>query len=132
MPKPSPPFEEVVRIYTTLLKKKPNTIPGRDFLLSIAFNFIPEHREAHQRFWKYLVKVFPYKIVLRFPDLTDNQRYLRSVYDMLKVKTPLENIKRQLAYYKSKCRKRTCKKTGGYIKKRNRAVTYRLAHSRLL
>jgi len=142
LPVPSPPFSEVVNLYTELLKKGPTNIPGRDFLFSVAYNFDPEYRSAHEQFWKYLVKVYPfYRTHMEMPDMTNNQTYLRSVHAMFsKMRSipSLQSVRQQLAYYKSGCKSKTykgktCKKVGsGYTKRRDRHRTYKLTHSRLL
>lgn len=55
-PVPSPSFEEVVEKYTKIMSSDPEGYPGRDFLLSMAYNFDPEQHntESHRIFWKEL------------------------------------------------------------------------------
>jgi len=140
-PIPSPSFDNVVGTYTTLLKNKPTTAPGRDFLFSIAYNYDPEHRAYHQKFWEHLIKVYPFFKFDKIPEFTTNQSYLQDVHTMISkmVPTPsLQSTRQQLAYYKSGCKKKsykgkTCKKIGGgYTKRRDYRKTYRVTHSRLL
>jgi hypothetical protein len=149
-PVPSPPFEEVVTTYTKLVKelspKKPP--PGRDFLLSIAYNFDPEQHntESHRTFWEEMRYVYPTNAEGRrkitVPDLTSSKTYLKDVYQILSQLGEMpsfKSISQRLAYYKSGCAKKsykgkTCRKTntGGYAKQRDRRRTWRVTHSALL
>lgn len=149
-PVPSPPFEEVVKTYTQLVKELPTRkiAPGRDFLLSIAYNFDPtEHDvEAHRTFWEELKYVYPGNAAERkkihVPDLSSQKTYLKDVYEMMKdlgdIST-FRGVSQRLSYYKSGCtsktyKGKTCRRlaTGGYTKNRDRKKTRRIAHSALL
>ena len=115
-PIPSPPFEEVVQKYKKMLNTPPTEIPGRDFLYSIAYNYTPEHRSAHEKFWDALIKVFPYyqyrKRLIK-PDLSSSETYLKDVNRMLGDQS-LVSIQRTLRKYKAKCKK-TCRRKGGRL-----------------
>lgn len=149
-PVPSPPFEDVVKTYSKLVKELPTTKtpPGRDFLMSMAYNFDPEQHnvEGHRIFWEELRYVYPgntdTRKKIRVPDLSSQKTYLRDVYDILSEigeMPTFRGISQRLAYYKSGCTKKsykgkTCRKvgTGGYTKNRDRKRTYRVSHSALL
>ena len=109
-PAEAPPFEEVVKKY----KKEPTSIPGKEFLLSIAYNYDPEiHKQANIDFWEALVKVFPYKFRknIFMPDLSSQKTYLKDILTMLGEDSSIIKI---LKKYKSKCKKgKTCRNTRG-------------------
>ena len=152
-----PAFDEVKRKYAEM---KPNAVPGRDFLFSIAYNY-PEHPEpqdmATQRtFLHQLAQVYPFqklqKIVAEHvegcePELTSRKTYMKWMYSLLKdlsaeVGQDIPSFKgyaHHVAYYKSGCSKKTyhgktCRKVsgGGRTKDRDHRKTYRITHKRLL
>jgi hypothetical protein len=146
-PGPDPKFEQVKAKYMAM---KPTKVPGRDFLMSVAYNFKPEKTNmATQRtFMHALAKVFPfddYRTV--FADyieehevaLSSQRAYLRWMYGLLKAMSPnipsFKTYVRRVAYYKSGCsskndRSTTCRKQGGG--KRDHHRTHRVSHRELL
>jgi hypothetical protein len=146
-PGPDPKFEQVKAKYMAM---KPTKVPGRDFLMSVAYNFKPEKTNmATQRtFMHALSKVFPfddYRMV--FADyieehevaLSSQRAYLRWMYGLLKAMSPnIPSFKayvRRVAYYKSGCsskndRSTTCRKQRGG--KRDHHRTHRVSHRELL
>jgi hypothetical protein len=142
LPMPPPSLESVKNHYKTLLSRKPNEIPGRDFLYSMAYNYdVNKQHHAHSMFWESLVKSFPFYKEISMPVLDNNTTYLESlhtIFSKMKPQKSLQSIRQQLSYYKSGCMKKTykgktCKKVGiNYTKNRDRKRTYRLTHSRLL
>ena len=140
-PVPAPPFSEVVLKYKTLLDNPPRYIPGRDFLLSIAYNYDAEtKKEVNKAFWKELIVLFPFEQYRKHivePDLTSRDSYLRSVYDMFSKMEKIpsyQSVVQHVAYYKSGCSKKvykgkTCR---AGIKNKTRSKTRKVSHSRLL
>lgn len=143
-PKPSPPFEEIVKKYSKIASSAPKEIPGRDFLFTIASNYQdePYNTESHQTFWKELVRLFPFYEFRKHMKIPNLQNYFNDVYDMLSNMKEIpsrKGILQRLAYYKSGCSKKsykgkTCRKlpSGGYTKDRDRKRTYRISHANLL
>jgi hypothetical protein len=149
-PQPTPSFPEVIQRYRDLVRTLPHaTQPiGRDFLLSIAYNYDPETHDAsaHRTFWEELIQIYPTPASVRKqlepPDLSSQSTYLRSVYTLLTKLGDMpsfRSISQRLAYYKSGCaskryKGKTCRKlpSGGYTKQRDRKRTYRIAHQDLL
>ena len=142
-PVPSPPFSEVKTKYKTLLKHPPTQIPGRDFLLSVAYNYDPSvHRDANEAFWKELVHLFPFEQYRRHtfqPNLTSRTEYLHDMYEMFSKMEKMpsyQSVVQHLAYYKSGCAKKTykgktCRASAGSFTK-NRSKTRKVSQSRLL
>jgi hypothetical protein len=153
-PGPDPEFEDIQRRYEAM---KPNAVPGRDFLMAVAYNFPtvpePEQIEIQRRFIQNLRESYPFenlrKIVQSYPepDLKNQKEYTKWMYGLMKklsdaVKTPIRSYRgymSHLAYYKSDCsrktyRGKTCRRTatGGRTKNRDHAITRRVAHKPLL
>jgi len=150
-PGPDPAFEKVKTRYMAM---KPTKVPGRDFLMAVAYNYKPERpRMAIQRIFLHsLAKVFPFDeyreafdeyIKAREPTLSSQKAYLRWMYGLLKAmsdKTHSEipsypEYVKHVAYYKSGCSKKndrsvTCRKQRGG--KRDHRVTRRVAKMGLL
>ena len=150
-PGPDPKFEQVKAKYMAM---KPTQVPGRDFLMAVAYNYKPERAKmATQRtFMHALSKVFPFDeyreafaeyIKAREPTLSSQKAYLRWMYGLLKAMSDRshseipsypEYVKR-VAYYKSGCSKKndrsaTCRKQRGGG--RDHRVTRRVAKMGLL
>ena len=150
-PGPDPKFEQVKAKYMAM---KPTKVPGRDFLMSIAYNFKPEKTNmATQRtFMHALAKVFPFDDYrAAFADyieehevaLSSQRAYLRWMYGLLKAmsertRSDIPSYKayvRRVAYYKSGCsskndRSTTCRKQRGGGRDHHR--THRVSHRELL
>jgi hypothetical protein len=156
-PGPDPDFEEIKSRY---MEMKPTKIPGRDFLMAIAYNY-PEAPEPHdmstqREFIHHLADAYPFgnlrKIFKSYLDkneveLGSRMGYLRWMYGLMQAlaketKTKLRSFKgyvHHLAYYKAGCIKKTykgktCRKTmsGGYTKNRDNKKTRRVVGSGLL
>lgn len=152
-PGEDPSFEEVKSYYDSL---KPNAVPGRDFLFSIAINYPDEPEEidmANQRmFIQKLSSQFPFhpfeKYLEKHPvELKNKKTYTKWMYNLLsylskKFNAPILSYRGYVAramYYKSGCtsktyRGKTCRKTmsGHYTKNRDNRKTQKIAHSVLL
>ena len=125
-PVPSPSFKEVIQTYKDLLINPPTEIPGKDFLLSMAYNYTPDKKECHERFWTELIKVYPhFRKQIRMPDFTSQQTYFQSVHTMMNamIRLPtIQEVREKLSHYKSGCKRgKTCRK------RRHRYKTRRLA-----
>lgn len=156
-PGPDPSFEEVKERYASM---KPTAVPGRDFLMSIAYNY-PDAPESDQMaiqrtFLHHLADAFPFpKMRKAFqtylrkhePELSSRRAYLRWMYTLLHtlsqtIGAPIRSFKgytHHVAYYKSGCSKKTyhgktCRRTqgGGYTKNRDNRKTHRITHQNLL
>lgn len=156
-PGPDPSFEDVQLKYAGMI---PNQIPGRDFLMSIAYNY-PEKPEetdmATQRtFLHHLAKSYPFlKLAKVFqdyieknePTLQSRKTYTHWMYGLLtklarETHTRLPTYRgymHHVAYYKSGCSRKTyhgktCRKLagGGRTKDRDHRKTYRVTHKDLL
>lgn len=155
-PGQDPSFEDVKKRYDEM---KATSVPGRDFLFSIATNF-PDHPEpsdmcTQRVFLQQLVEVYPFeslrKVFARYMEknelmLTSRKSYLKWMYGLLhalskETRTPIPSYQgyaHHVAYYKSGCSKskyhgKTCRKSGGGLtKSRDHRKTYRITHSRLL
>jgi hypothetical protein len=156
-PGPDPTFECVRNRYE---KMKPNQVPGRDFLFSIAFNYpdAPEstdmsnqrefiHALAEAYPFSPLRKVFQVYLKQHEVDLTSRDHYMRWMYGLLKKLSAQAGVAirtyrgyaHHVAYYKSGCSRKTyhgktCRKLagGGYTKSRDHRKTYRVSHRDLL
>lgn len=129
-PGPDPAFEKVKAKY---MHMKPTEVPGRDFLMAVAYNYTPERAKmATQRtFMHALSKVFPFDkyreafaayIKEHEPTLTSQPAYLRWMYGLLKAMSSdipfYRAYVKRVAYYKSGCSKKndrsaTCRKQRG-------------------
>jgi hypothetical protein len=108
VPKPAKPpsFKEVIAQYKY---HTPDPSLGTNFLLSMAFNYTPDKKECHEKFWIELVKLYPQTLVV--PNFQSKQTYFKSVYDMLKITQPYSEVYNEVKSHKTKCkRKKTCRK----------------------
>jgi hypothetical protein len=156
-PGPDPAFEAVKAKY---LSMKPNKVPGRDFLMSIAYVYPanPEQTDmALQRtFMHALAKAYPFEelrtvfaeyVKAHEPALDSQRVYTKWMYGLLKALSSktgsriptYRGYSHHVAYYKSGCSKKsyhgkTCRKMrgGGYTKQRDHRRTHRISHRELL
>ncbi len=156
-PGPDPDFEEIKSRYMAM---KPTKIPGRDFLMAIAFNYPdapePSDMSTQRQFIHHLADAYPFgnlrKVFKSYLDkneveLGSRMGYLRWMHGLMQVlaketKTKLRSFKgyvHHLAYYKAGCTKKTykgktCRKTmtGGYTKNRDNKKTRRVVGVGLL
>lgn len=156
-PGPDPAFEEIKRRYEEM---KPTAVPGRDFLMSIAYNFPakPEPRDTstQREFLHHLADAYPFEelrtIVQAYikesePDLHSQKSYTKWMYGLMKelsakVRVPIKSYRgymAHLAFYKSGCARKTykgktCRRTmkGGYTKIRKPNITRRVVSRSLL
>lgn len=152
-PGPDPEFEDIKRKYDSI---KPNQIPGRDFLFSVAVNYPDEPTDeqvsTQRTFLNRLSKVFPFYNFEKYidsnpPNLESQKTYMKWMYGLLnhlskKFHVSLPSYKgyvQRVMYYKSGCSKKTYKgktcrrlKGGGLTKKRNNRKTYTISHEILL
>ena len=156
-PGPDPPFEEVKRRYMDM---KPNAVPGRDFLMAVAYNFpaSPEPRDmsTQREFLHHLADAYPFEelrdvfqiyIKEHEPTLTSQRAYTRWMYGLMKTLSDKvgANIRSyrgymgHLAFYKSGCKKKTykgktCRRSvgGGRTKVRDGERTRKIAVGSLL
>jgi hypothetical protein len=157
-PGPDPDFEEVKAKYDAM--KKPDAVPGRDFLMAVAYNYpaTPEPRDmsTHREFLHHLAEAYPFEelrtIATHYiqevePDLRSQRAYTRWMYELLrrlsdKVGVPIRSYRgymSHLSYYKSGCagktyKGKTCRRVtgGGYTKDRNPNLTRRITSKSLL
>ena len=157
-PGPDPEYEEIKARYDRITK--PDAVPGRDFLMSVAYNFpaSPEPRDmsTQREFLHHLAKAYPFpelrKGVARYlashePSLTSQRAYTHWMYGLMKelsqsLKLPIRSYRgymSHLAYYKSGCtgksyKGKTCRRSagGGRTKDRNAKVTRRVVSKSLL
>jgi hypothetical protein len=153
-PGPDPSFEEVKSRYEAM---KPGAVPGRDFLMAIAYNYpaSPEPRdiETQKTFLAHLAEAYPFEslksIVQAYPPptLQSQRAYTKWMYGLMKklsaeTKTSIRSYRgymSHLAFYKSGCARKTYKgKTcrrmagGGVTKSRDVRMTRRVAGKSLL
>lgn len=156
-PGPDPEFDDVKKKYETM---KPTAVPGRDFLMAIAYNFpdAPEPTDmATQRtFLHHLADAYPFRSLRKVfrayidasePMLTSRTTYTKWMYGLLKelsheIGVSIRTYKgymHHVAYYKSGCARKTykgktCRTTagGGRTKDRDRRKTFRISHKSLL
>lgn len=154
-PGEDPAYEEVKKRYDAMTK--PTAVPGRDFLMSVAYNYPDEPTETdkktHQDFLRHLVAAYPFEelreIAQAYPEptLDTKKGFTRWMYGLLQslskeVGVPIRSYRgymNHLAYYKSGCSKKsykgkTCRRTagGGYTKDRNPNLTRRIVSKGLL
>jgi hypothetical protein len=152
-PGPDPEFEDIKRKYDLM---KPNQIPGRDFLFSVAVNYPDDPTDdqisTQRTFLNRLSKVFPFVTFEKYiesnpPKLESQKTYMKWMYGLLthlskKFHVSMPSYKgyvQRVMYYKSGCLKKTYKgktcrrlKGGGSTKKRNNRRTYTISHDILL
>jgi len=152
-PGQDPSFPEVREKYMNM--RLGSSIPGRDFLFSLAVNF-PDKPEPSQMctqrvFLHTLAEVYPFgKLRAKFaaylnkhePDLSSRKTYMKWMYGLLSALGRLPSYKgyaRHVMYYKSGCSKKTyhgktCRneRGGGRTKARDHHKTYRVSHANLL
>jgi hypothetical protein len=153
-PGPDPEYEDVKRKY---LDMKPESVPGRDFLMSVAYNYPakPEPRDmsTQREFLAHLRVAFPFKELRKIfksypePNLQSQKVYTYWMYGLMKlmsehVNTEIRSYRgymSHLAYYKSGCAKKTykgktCRRTagGGHTKDRDSKRTRRVVSRSLL
>jgi hypothetical protein len=157
-PGPDPTFAEVKARYDRMTK--PDAVPGRDFLMAVAYNFpaSPEPRDmsTQREFLHHLAEAYPFRelrtLVQRYlrthePSLTSQRSYTHWMYGLMKalsetVGIPIRSYRgymAHLAYYKSGCMRRsykgkTCRRVGAgvYTKDRNPALTRRVTSKWLM
>ena len=153
-PGPDPAFDEVKTRYLAL---KPKEVPGRDFLMSIAYNY-PQAPEAHDKetqrtFLAHLAEAYPFenlRDVVRSappPELGSRRAYTKWMYALMKTLSDTVGAKirsyrgymSHLAFYKSGCarktyRGKTCRRlpSGKVTKSRDPTVTRRVVGGSLL
>ena len=126
-PKESPPFESVLKKYQNILKDREVQYPGKEFLLSIALNFEepkyiigrPSFNSTtlnvseHTKFWKALLKLYPYYELRKKLFMPDFNHYFRDVEKMFDdMGSPTE--KKEVSKHKSSCNKKggsTCRRS---------------------
>lgn len=152
-PGPDPSFEDVRQKYEST---KPNQIPGRDFLFSVAVNYpanpSPADVSTQRTFLNKLSKVFPFVTFEKYiesnpPNLESQKTYMKWMYGLLsylskKFRATLPSYKgyvQRVMYYKSGCSKKsykgkTCRRLagGGFTKNRDHLRTQRVARLNLL
>jgi len=156
-PPSDPTFEEVAATYAAM---KPTAVPGRDFLMAVAYNFppAPEPRDmsTQREFLHHLADAYPFEefraVFQRYigrhePDLRNQKAYTKWMYGLMAelsavAKVPIKSYRgymAHLAYYKSGCSRKTYKgKTcrrivgGGYTKNRDASMTRRVTRKSLL
>jgi len=156
-PGPDPTFEEVKKKYMSM---KPTSIPGRDFLFSIAVNYPDEPEEkdmATQRvFMHKLSEVYPFEnmrsgfqeyLEENEVSLSSRKAYMKWMYGLLSklagvigVEMPsYKGYVSRVMYFKSGCQKKTyrgktCRKlaNGFRTKNRDHRRTFRITRESLL
>jgi hypothetical protein len=157
-PGEDPPFEKVKATYDAMTK--PDAVPGRDFLMAVAYNYpttpAPRDMSTHREFLHHLAEAYPFDelrtIATHYiqevePDLRSQRTYTRWMYELLrrlsdKVGTSIRSYRgymSHLSYYKSGCagktyKGKTCRRLtgGGYTKDRNPNLTRRITSKSLL
>ena len=156
-PGPDPEFEEVKKRYMNM---KPTEVPGRDFLMAVAYNFPtqPEPRDmsTQREFLHHLADAYPFEelrdvfqhyIKAQEPPLTSQRAYTKWMYGLMKALSDKvgANIRSyrgymsHLSFYKSGCTQKsykgkTCRRLagGGRTKDRNPNMTRRVISRSLL
>lgn len=150
-PGPDPEFEEVKKRY---LSMKPTAVPGRDFLMAVAYNYPanpePSDMSTQREFLKHLRDAFPFEkfrtIFQAYPEpsLQSQRAYTRWMYGLMKLMSGSDirsyrGYMSHLAFYKSDCKKKTykgktCRRTagGGRTKNRDHQLTRRVTSRSLL
>ncbi len=156
-PGPDPEFDEVKAKYEGM---KPKAVPGRDFLMAVAYNFpaAPEPRDmsTQREFLHHLAAAYPFaemrKVMQSYlkanePVLTSQRAYTHWMYGLMKVLsdkvgTSIRSYRgymSHLAFYKSGCtnktyKGKTCRRVvgGGRTKDRDPRKTRRVVSQSLL
>lgn len=156
-PGPDPDFAEVKARYMAMT---PTKIPGRDFLMAIAYNYPdapePQDMSMQRQFIHHLAEAYPFGNLRKAfqgylskneVELGSRMGYLRWMYGLMRVlaketRSKLRSFKgyvQHLAYYKAGCTKKTykgktCRKTGmgNYTKSRDNKKTRRVVGGGLL
>lgn len=156
-PGQDPTFEEVKTKYDAM---KPTAVPGRDFLMAVAYNYPdapePQDRTTQREFLHHLAEVYPFEdlrsvyqayIKDHEPDLHSQPTYTKWMYGLLArlakaTKTSIRSYRgymAHVAYYKSGCARKTykgktCRKVagGGRTKDRDVRRTHRVVSRSLL
>ena len=150
-PGPDPDYEEIKAKYDRM--EKPDAVPGRDFLMCVAYNYDPKEAAVHKEFLAHLREAYPFgdlrKVFKSYPepDLTSQKTLTHWMYGLMKelsetIKVPIRSYRgymSHLAYYKSGCtgksyKGKTCRRVakGVYTKDRNPALTRRVTSKCLL
>lgn len=157
-PGPDPTYEEIKSRYEAI--EKPDAVPGRDFLMSVAYSYPsePESRDmSRQReFLHHLAEAYPFACLRRVfqryiqahePTLDSQRTYTKWMYGLLKqlseeIGTSIRSYRgymSHLAYYKSGCagksyKGKTCRRLpgGGRTKNRDVSLTRRITKKSLL
>jgi hypothetical protein len=156
-PGPDPSFEEIKKKYMSM---KPTSVPGRDFLFSIAVNYPEEPEEkdmATQRtFIHKLAEVYPFESMRsKFQEYLENNEvslqsqksYMKWMYGLLNELASTINAQMptyrgyvaRVMYFKSGCQKKTyrgktCRRlpNGARTKSRDHRRTFRITRESLL
>jgi len=156
-PDADPSFEEVKATYMAM---KPTAVPGRDFLMAVAYNYpaVPEPRQmsTQREFLHHLADAYPFDefrtvvkqyVAAHEPDLRNQKTYTKWMYVLMKqlsdiAGVPIKSYRgymAHLAYYKSGCTRKTykgktCRRVvgGGYTKNRDAGKTRRISQKGLL
>jgi hypothetical protein len=151
-PGPDPSFEEVRQKYMSM---KPTSIPGRDFLFSVAVNYPDEPEEtdmATQRtFMHKLAEVYPFEnmrdsfqkyLSKNEVALSSRKAYMKWMYGLLSAIGDMPSYKgyvNRVMYFKSGCQKKTyrgktCRRlpNGFRTKNRDPKRTFRITRESLL
>lgn len=156
-PGPDPTFEEVQAKYKAM---KPIAIPGRDFLMAVAYNYPeapePKDMSTHREFLHHLADAYPFEelrtvvkayVTKHEPDLSSQKAYTKWMHGLLirlakATRTSIRSYRgymAHVAYYKSGCARKTYKgKTcrrlagGGRTKDRDPRRTRRITAQGLL
>lgn len=156
-PGPDPAFEEVKKKYMDMT---PTSVPGRDFLFSIAVNYPDEPEEkdmATQRMFIHkLAEVYPFESLrAKFREYLKNNEvalssrysYMKWMYGLLNELSSMINVQMptyrgyvaRVMYFKSGCQKKTyrgktCRKlpNGSRTKTRDHKRTFRITRESLL
>lgn len=153
-PGPDPPFEEIKARYTTM---KPTAVPGRDFLMAVAYNYpakpTPAEQETQRAFLRHLAEAYPFEMLrTKFqaapePALGSQREYTKWMYERMKTLSDTVGARirsyrgymSHLAFYKSGCarktyRGKTCRRlpSGKMTKSRDPTMTRRVIGGSLL
>lgn len=156
-PGENPTFDEVEEKY---MKMKPDNVPGRDFLFSVAVNYPDEPEEENKKlqtkFIHALSKVYPFgnlqkrfKVYLKNHEVAVSSRtaYMKWMYGLLKELSEEINVEMpsykgyvaRVMYFKSGCQKKTyrgktCRRlpNGFRTKDRDHRRTFRITRESLL
>ena len=110
-PQKSPKFESVLKKFQEILKNRTIKYPGREFFLSIAFNFNKKGSIEHEKFWNALLKVYPYYELRKHLFMPNFNTYFKDVEKMFEdMGSPV--TKEEVSQHKSSCNKKggsTCR-----------------------